>query len=40
MRAARAGTTLIMVTHSESHAMRADRVVQMLDGRWVEPAEV
>jgi putative ABC transport system ATP-binding protein len=40
MRAARAGTTLIMVTHSESHATRADRVVQMLDGRWVEPAEV
>jgi putative ABC transport system ATP-binding protein len=40
MRAARAGTTLIMVTHSESHATRADRVVRMLDGRLVEPAEV
>ena len=40
LRAARAGTTLIMVTHSESHAGRADRVVQMLDGRLVEPAEV
>jgi putative ABC transport system ATP-binding protein len=40
MRAARAGTTLIMVTHSESHATRADRVMRMLDGRLLEPAEV
>jgi putative ABC transport system ATP-binding protein len=40
LRAARAGTTLIMVTHSESHARRADRVVQMLDGGLAEPAEV
>ena len=38
-RASRDGTTLIMVTHSESHARRADRVVQMLDGWLVEPAE-
>jgi putative ABC transport system ATP-binding protein len=38
--AARGGTTLIMVTHSESHARRADRVVEMLDGRLVEAAEV
>ena len=37
-RASRDGTTLIMVTHSESHARRADRIVQMLDGR-LEPAE-
>ena len=27
------GTTLIMVTHSETHAARADRIVRMLDGR-------
>jgi putative ABC transport system ATP-binding protein len=40
LRAARAGTTLVMVTHSEVHARRADRVVQMLDGRLVESAEV
>jgi putative ABC transport system ATP-binding protein len=39
-RAARSGTTLIMVTHSEIHAGRADRVVQMLDGRFVDPTEV
>jgi putative ABC transport system ATP-binding protein len=39
-RAARSGTTLIMVTHSEIHAGRADRVVQMLDGRLVDPTEV
>lgn len=29
------GTTLIMVTHSEAHAARADRIVRMLDGRLV-----
>jgi putative ABC transport system ATP-binding protein len=33
---ARAGTTIIMVTHSEAHASRADRVVHMLDGRFVD----
>jgi putative ABC transport system ATP-binding protein len=33
---ARAGTTVIMVTHSEAHAGRADRVVHMLDGRFVD----
>jgi putative ABC transport system ATP-binding protein len=38
-RSARAGTTLIMVTHSEIHARRADRVIQMLDGRLADPAE-
>lgn len=38
-RAVRGGTTLIMVTHSESHAGRADRVVEMLDGRLVDPVE-
>src|SRR5262249_46292422 len=27
-----AGTTIIMVTHSETHANRANRVVHMLDG--------
>lgn len=32
---ARAGTTIIMVTHSEAHADRADRTVHMLDGRFV-----
>src|SRR6202453_937419 len=35
----RAGTTLIMVTHSETYAARADRVVHMLDGRLVDSAE-
>lgn len=33
---ARAGTTIVMVTHSETHAARADRVVSMLDGRFLE----
>ncbi len=37
---ARAGTTIVMVTHSEAHAARADRVVNMLDGRFVESAEL
>src|SRR3984957_17494722 len=32
----RAGTTLIMVTHSETYAARADRVVHMLDGRLLD----
>jgi putative ABC transport system ATP-binding protein len=32
------GTTLIMVTHSESYAARADRVVRMLDGRLLDDA--
>jgi putative ABC transport system ATP-binding protein len=35
-----AGTTIVMVTHSEAHASRADRVVHMLDGRFVESTEV
>jgi putative ABC transport system ATP-binding protein len=35
-----AGTTIIMVTHSEAHARRADRVVYMLDGRFVEATEI
>jgi len=34
------GTTIVMVTHSEVHASRADRVVHMLDGRFVDAAEV
>jgi putative ABC transport system ATP-binding protein len=34
------GTTIIMVTHSEAHANRADRVVYMLDGRFVDASEV
>jgi putative ABC transport system ATP-binding protein len=37
---AKAGTTIIMVTHSEVHAKRADRVVHMLDGRFVDSTEV
>jgi len=31
-------TTLIMVTHSEVYAARADRVVRMLDGRLLDDA--
>ena len=37
---ARSGTTIIMVTHSETHAGRADRVVHMLDGRFTNGAEI
>ena len=37
---AKAGTTIIMVTHSEVHAGRADRVVHMLDGRFVDGSEM
>jgi len=37
---ARSGTTIVMVTHSEAHANRADRVVYMLDGRFVDATEV
>ena len=37
---AKGGTTIIMVTHSEAHANRADRVVHMLDGRFVDASEV
>jgi putative ABC transport system ATP-binding protein len=33
------GTTIVMVTHSEEHAKRAHRVVNMLDGRLVDIAE-
>jgi putative ABC transport system ATP-binding protein len=37
---AKAGTTIIMVTHSEQHAARADRVVHMLDGRFIDESEL
>jgi putative ABC transport system ATP-binding protein len=37
---AKGGTTIIMVTHSELHASRADRVVHMLDGRFVDESEL
>ena len=37
---AKSGTTIIMVTHSEQHAARADRVVHMLDGRFVDQSEL
>lgn len=33
------GTTIVMVTHSEEHAKRAHRVVNMLDGRFVDNTE-
>jgi putative ABC transport system ATP-binding protein len=33
------GTTIVMVTHSEEHAKRAHRVVNMLDGRLVDTME-
>jgi putative ABC transport system ATP-binding protein len=36
----RGGTTIVMVTHSEVHAKRADRVLHMLDGRLVDADEV
>jgi putative ABC transport system ATP-binding protein len=36
---AKAGTTIIMVTHSKVHASRADRIVHMLDGRFVDETE-
>jgi putative ABC transport system ATP-binding protein len=36
----KSGTTIVMVTHSETHAGRADRVVHMLDGRFVNGAEL
>jgi putative ABC transport system ATP-binding protein len=31
------GTTIMMVTHSPSHAARAHRIVNLLDGRVVAP---
>jgi putative ABC transport system ATP-binding protein len=33
------GTTIVMVTHSEEHAKRAHRVVNMLDGRLVDTTD-
>ncbi|WP_129648803.1 ABC transporter ATP-binding protein [Peristeroidobacter agariperforans] len=36
----RAGTTIVMVTHSAEHAHRAGRIVHMLDGRVVEDQEI
>jgi putative ABC transport system ATP-binding protein len=36
---AKGGTTIIMVTHSDQHAARADRVINMLDGRFVDGTE-
>lgn len=33
------GTTIVMVTHSEKHAQRAHRIVNMLDGRIVDDIE-
>jgi len=38
-RSVNTGTTIVMVTHSEEHAKRAHRVVNMLDGRLVDSAE-
>jgi putative ABC transport system ATP-binding protein len=37
---AKAGTTIVMVTHSDAHANRAHRVLQMLDGRLVDATTV
>ena len=34
------GTTILMVTHSPSHAERANRIVNLLDGRVVEHGQV
>ncbi|MES1196636.1 MAG: ABC transporter ATP-binding protein [Steroidobacter sp.] len=33
------GTTIVMVTHSREHAKRAQRVMHMLDGRFVDDME-
>jgi putative ABC transport system ATP-binding protein len=38
--AARAGTTVIMVTHSLAHAAVADRTVKILDGRVVSETQI
>jgi putative ABC transport system ATP-binding protein len=38
--ATKSGTTVVMVTHSAAHAQRADRVVYMLDGRFVAATEL
>ena len=37
---AKSGTTIIMVTHSQLHASRANRVEYMLDGRFVDETEM
>jgi putative ABC transport system ATP-binding protein len=37
---AKAGTTIVMVTHSDAHANRAHRVLKMLDGRLVSANKV
>jgi putative ABC transport system ATP-binding protein len=34
------GTTIMMVTHSPSHAQRAHRIVNLLDGKVVAPSQV
>jgi len=36
----RSGTTIVMVTHSAEHAKRAQRVMHMLDGRFVKDEEM
>ena len=40
MRIMNGGTTIVMVTHSEEHAKHAHRVVNMLDGRFVDNTEL
>jgi putative ABC transport system ATP-binding protein len=37
---AKSGTTIVMVTHSQAHASRADRIMQMLDGRFIDETEL
>ncbi|MDE0371722.1 MAG: hypothetical protein OXI73_04155 [Rhodospirillales bacterium] len=34
------GATILMVTHSPSHSARADRIVNLLDGRIVPANEL
>jgi putative ABC transport system ATP-binding protein len=34
------GTTILMVTHSAEHAARAQRTIEMRDGRVVDPARM
>jgi putative ABC transport system ATP-binding protein len=38
--ASRAGTTIIMVTHSPAHAAAAERTIRLLDGQVVSETQI